>query len=139
MSPSKVEAWLIGALGGEGAGPVDVAVGQRRRPPAVRVVPAAIEVVAREVDVVEGVAAGDRAARRRRRARCPDRRVPAVYVQLWVVRIVPARVERARRLVDDERAAGRRLAVVAAPVRVWAPAPSIEQRGRPARIGRAPG
>ena len=56
----------------------------------VRVVPAAIEVVSADVDR-EGLAAGDRAAGEDD-GRAPGSTVPAVYVQLLVVRIVPARV-----------------------------------------------
>ena len=52
----------------------------------------------------------------------PGSTVPAVYVQSWVVRIVPARVSVPEGLLMTTR--GRSpAAVVAAPVNVWAPAP----------------
>ncbi len=52
----------------------------------------------------------------------PGSSVPAVYVQLWVVRIVPARVSVPDGLLMTS--SGRSpLAAVAAPVNVWAPEP----------------
>ena len=56
----------------------------------------------------------------------PGSSVPAVYVQLWVVRIVPARVSVPDGLLMTT--AGRSpAAVVAAPVNVWAPAPLMSR------------
>ena len=68
----------------------------------------------------------------------PGSSVPAVYVQLLAVRIVPARVSVPDGLLMTTR--GRPpAAVVAAPVRVWAPAPLMQQGGRPAAVASRPG
>ena len=56
----------------------------------------------------------------------PGSSVPAVYVQLWSVRIVPARVSVPEGLLMTS--GGRLpLAVVEAPVKVWAPAPLMSR------------
>ena len=56
----------------------------------------------------------------------PGSRVPAVYVQLLVVRMVPARVSVPEGLLMT-RAGSVPAAVVAAPVNVWAPVPSMSR------------
>ena len=60
----------------------------------------------------------------------PGSRVPALTVQLWVVRIVPARVSVPEGLVMTTRGS-RPAAVVAAPVKVCAPAPLMSRVAAP--------
>ena len=95
-------------------------------PLTVSVVPAAMGRRRPEVDGVEGLAAGDRAAREDDAWRLPGSSVPAVYVQLFAVRIVPARVSVPDGLLmtTGGQAAG---GGVAAPVNVWAPAPLMSR------------
>ena len=96
-----MEAWLIGALGGERAGPVEVPVVRLSVPVTVRVVPAAIEVVGRTstaLRLCEPVIVPPA----KTSVEVPGSSVPAVYVQLLVVRMVPARVSVPGGLVDDD-------------------------------------
>ena len=66
----------------------------------------------------------------------PGSSVPAVYVQLVAVRIVPARVSVPAGLLMTTRGRLPPAAVVAAPVRVWAPAPLMSRVAVPPLVGR---
>src|SRR5207247_2037912 len=90
-------------------------------PVTVRVVPAAIEVVARMSTALR-VCEPAIVPPAKTSVEVPGSSVPAVYVQLLAVRIVPARVRVPDGLLMTT--AGRApAAVVEAPVNVWAPAP----------------
>src|SRR5438093_1163081 len=94
-----------------------------RLPPTVRVVPAAIVVVARTSTALS-VWLPVIVPPAKTSVEVPGSSVPAVYVQLFVVRIVPTRLSVPDGLLMTS---GGRLppAVVAAPVNVWPPLPLI--------------
>ncbi len=96
-----------------------------RRPPAVRVVPAAIVVVARKSSALR-VCDPVTVPPAKTTSEVPGSTVPALYVQLWLVRIVPTRLSVPEGL-SMTRAGRLPAAVVDAPVRVWAPAPSTSR------------
>src|SRR5438093_2470479 len=96
-----------------------------RLPPAVRVGPAAIVVVVRTSTAL-GVLLPVVVPPAKTSVEVPGSSVPAVYVQLFVVRIVPARLSVPEGLLMTS-SGGWPAAVVAAPVTVWAPLPLMSR------------
>src|SRR5437867_994512 len=123
VPPVYVEAWLMAPWAARLPVPLSAAEVSVVDPVTVRVVPAAMLVVARKSTLLrlwEPVIVPPA----NRTVDVPASSVPAVYVQLFVVRIVPARVSVPDGLLMTS---GGRLppAVVAAPVNVWPPLPLI--------------
>src|SRR5438093_195454 len=118
----KAEAWLMAPWAAT-VPVLSVPPVRLRLPPTVRVVPAATVVVARTSTALS-VWLPVIVPPAKTSVEVPGSSVPAVYVQLFVVRIVPTRLSVPDGLLMTS---GGRLppAVVAAPVNVWPPLPLI--------------
>src|SRR5436309_682166 len=124
VPPSNAAAWLI-APWAEMVPVLSVRPVRLRLLRTVRVVLAAIVVVAR-TSLALRVALPMLVPPAKTRVEVPGSTVPAVYVQLFVVRIVPARLSVPEGLLMTS--SGRLpAAVVAAPVKVWAPLPLMRR------------
>ena len=120
----KAEAWLMAPWAAT-VPVLSVPPVRLRLPPTVRVVPAAIVVVARTSTALS-VWLPVIVPPAKTSVEVPGSSVPAVYVQLFVVRIVPARLSVPEGLLMTS--SGRLpAAVVAAPVKVWAPLPLMSR------------